>query len=188
MTEADVPDVTAPEPTDGNDRGSWAGAEGWLEDRRTSAPAPPDRSVATGPANSTPERPLQVHTVHVDGRQGSTVAGALDALAAALRFPAYYGRNPDAFIECLSDLLVVGPEGGLGSQYGDRDGIAADGVVIEVDHPDAFLGDPQDRAQLIKLVDYALRRPAPAGSTKVPLVVVLAAPTDAAPDSPSPAG
>lgn len=41
---------------------------------------------------------------HLDGGAVDTAAGFHDAVAAALGFPAYYGRNLDALDDCLSDL------------------------------------------------------------------------------------
>lgn len=41
---------------------------------------------------------------HVDGVAVGSVAEMHDALAAALGFPDYYGRNLDALADCLSDV------------------------------------------------------------------------------------
>ncbi|WP_016701349.1 barstar family protein [Actinoalloteichus spitiensis] len=56
----------------------------------------------------------------VDGRHCATRAQLFDEWSRALGFPDYFGRNWDAFDECLSDLLVGGagfgvPEAGQGS-------------------------------------------------------------------------
>ena len=41
---------------------------------------------------------------YVDGWRARTRAEFLDAIAASLAFPAYYGRNLDALNDCLRDL------------------------------------------------------------------------------------
>jgi RNAse (barnase) inhibitor barstar len=46
----------------------------------------------------------------VDGETVRSKADALDAIGAALDFPAYYGRNLDALFDCLTDLSWL-PEG-----------------------------------------------------------------------------
>ncbi|CAN5491544.1 hypothetical protein BH09ACT12_BH09ACT12_33580 [soil metagenome] len=40
---------------------------------------------------------------HLVGTEVATVADFHEAIAAALRFPPYYGRNLDALAECLAD-------------------------------------------------------------------------------------
>jgi RNAse (barnase) inhibitor barstar len=46
----------------------------------------------------------------VDGATVRTKAEAMDAIAAALSFPDYFGRNLDALYDCLTDLSWL-PEG-----------------------------------------------------------------------------
>ncbi len=41
---------------------------------------------------------------HLEGADVVTVEGFHDAIAAALAFPAYYGRNLDALNDCLRDV------------------------------------------------------------------------------------
>ncbi|MGO4201462.1 barstar family protein [Rhodococcus sp. TAF43] len=48
---------------------------------------------------------------HVRGRRMSTVPALFDEFAAALQFPYYFGRNKDAFDECLGEIGdTVGPD------------------------------------------------------------------------------
>ncbi|MGO4256327.1 barstar family protein [Marmoricola sp. RAF53] len=42
---------------------------------------------------------------HVDGWRNPTKTDTLDAFAAALAFPEWFGRNLDAFADCLADVL-----------------------------------------------------------------------------------
>jgi hypothetical protein len=51
--------------------------------------------------------------------------------ASTLGFPAFYGRNMDAWIDCMTSLDA--PEGGMTAVYGS----ASDPVVLQVDHADA---------------------------------------------------
>lgn len=99
-----------------------------------------------------------VHSVHVDGVDCATTADALDAFARALGFPSYYGHNADAFIECLGDMLVYGPSGGLGSRWGAQPGIDSSAVLVIVRHADQFLrdGDEWDREAFERVVGVAL--------------------------------
>lgn len=48
------------------------------------------------------ERGVTVHLV--DGSAVTTKAAALDAIAAALSFPDWFGKNLDALYDCLRDL------------------------------------------------------------------------------------
>ena len=41
---------------------------------------------------------------HLDGRRARSKASFLHAAAEAMHFPAYFGRNWDAFEECINDL------------------------------------------------------------------------------------
>lgn len=48
---------------------------------------------------------------HVRGRRMPTLAALFDEFAAALQFPYYFGRNKDAFDECLGEVgETVGPD------------------------------------------------------------------------------
>jgi hypothetical protein len=49
----------------------------------------------------------------VDGRRGRTKRTLLDELARALDFPAHFGKNWDAFEDCLNDLSWLEADGYL---------------------------------------------------------------------------
>jgi hypothetical protein len=59
-------------------------------------------------AESVRQSGAQPHVV--DGATVRTKAEAMDAIAAALSFPDYFGRNLDALYDCLTDLSWL-PEG-----------------------------------------------------------------------------
>ncbi len=48
--------------------------------------------------------PPSYFTAYVDGAKIRDKAGLMDALAAAFRFPAYFGKNWDALLDCLRSL------------------------------------------------------------------------------------
>ncbi|MCM2267055.1 MAG: barstar family protein [Elusimicrobiales bacterium] len=51
-------------------------------------------------------------TAALDGGAVSDKAALMTALAAAFRFPAYFGRNWDALLDCLRSLPEFNPAGG----------------------------------------------------------------------------
>jgi hypothetical protein len=55
------------------------------------------------------DRDLTVRVVR--GRAMRTLSGLFDEFAAVLAFPPYFGKNKDAFDECLADLEDLSPEG-----------------------------------------------------------------------------
>lgn len=73
------------------------------------------------------------HTVQIDAEVLSTSASLIDAFAAALSFPEYFGRNWGALYECFSDYFII-EDGGLGSEFGDRFGVNADAVRLIFTH------------------------------------------------------
>ena len=95
---------------------------------------------------------------YVDGRPIADKAQFLDAFASALHFPGYFGRNWDAFEECLHDL-----------SWQHFDG--AKGVVIILDRPDGFARSQPD--------EWAVARDLLAGvvatrqNNATPMVVLL---------------
>lgn len=69
---------------------------------------------------------------HVDGWRHGTKVEILDAFAAALSFPDWFGRNLDALADCLAD--VVEPTVVLWDGWGvlARDDAAAFAAVLEI--------------------------------------------------------
>lgn len=62
--------------------------------------APSDTAAQVAAAAA--ERGVLAHVV--DGSSVTTKAAALDAFAAAMSFPSWFGRNLDALYDCLTDL------------------------------------------------------------------------------------
>jgi RNAse (barnase) inhibitor barstar len=88
--------------------------------------------------------------VHLVGPVTSK-AEALDAIGAALRFPAWYGRNLDALYDCLTDLSWLP---------------AGEHVLIWSGYRDLELADPEGYRAVLTVLDDA--------SATGPLVVLLA--------------
>lgn len=97
-----------------------------------------------------------VWVAHLDGRFCRTEPQFLDAIADALGFPEYYGRNWDAFDECFRDLFDV-DEGGMGSAWGGTDGRPERTLHLVVDHADQLLVD--DDLRYLGIVLENFRRP-----------------------------
>ncbi|WP_414940537.1 barstar family protein [Amycolatopsis sp. cmx-11-51] len=49
------------------------------------------------------------HPHPIDGRKTTDKASTLDAIAEALSFPGYFGKNLDALYDCLTDLSWLPP-------------------------------------------------------------------------------
>jgi hypothetical protein len=77
--------------------------------------------------------------VVLDASCWSTTEDALDALASALRFPDYFGRNLDAFRDCLEDVASF--------QYGSDDNSA--GTTVALSHFDGFATRQPDVAHAL---------------------------------------
>lgn len=82
----------------------------------------------------------QVHAVRIEGTRCTSARALLDTWGNALEFPAYYGRNLDAFNECMTDLLVL-ERGGLGAEFGDRPGRPVRALVVSVGNAQDVLRD-----------------------------------------------
>lgn len=68
----------------------------------------------------------QMPTVKIDGSRLSDWAAFHDVFAEALGFPDFYGRNMDAWIDCMTSLDA--PEDGLTSVHGS----GTDPVVLHI--------------------------------------------------------
>ena len=125
--------------------------------------------MTRGQARSTPleirpEFPLRdgadagVWQVELDGRHSRTTTGFLVSAGVALGFPAYYGRNWDAFYECFGDLLEV-TEGGMGHEFYDRPGRPEHTLHLVVRNAEELLADASPRD--LDLLVWKLRDPHP---------------------------
>jgi RNAse (barnase) inhibitor barstar len=47
---------------------------------------------------------MKSRTVYLDGTRITSKVDFLDAIATALDFPSYFGRNWDALVDCLRDI------------------------------------------------------------------------------------
>lgn len=56
--------------------------------------------------------PPSFFTAFIDGEKASAKDGLMDELARAFSFPAYFGRNWDALLDCLRSLHDYSPAGG----------------------------------------------------------------------------
>jgi hypothetical protein len=94
----------------------------------------------------------------VDGRVARDKAAFLDMFAQALSFPAYFGRNWDAFEECLNDLAAQWRDEGLK-------------VAIVYDGADALAeAAPHDWETARSIFESAVKTWQPAG---LPILVLL---------------
>ncbi|MDP2865338.1 MAG: barstar family protein [Elusimicrobiota bacterium] len=85
--------------------------------------------------------PPSYFTAYVDGALIQDKAGLLDALAAAFKFPSYFGKNWDALLDCLRSL---------------PDEIPAEGYVLAVRNSRAFLSSsPRDREDFADIAGEA---------------------------------
>lgn len=90
----------------------------------------------------------------VDGAQARDKASFMDAVARALAFPDYFGRNWDAFAECLDDL-----------HWHDVP------VIVVVDHAAELLaGAPAELDTLLRIVADAFAPDAELPSSTLKLV------------------
>ena len=111
-----------------------------------------------------PEFPLPdgaddgVWQAELNGRFCRTAKEFLISVGVALGFPAYYGRNWDAFYECFGDLLEV-TEGGMGHEFGDRSGRPARTLPRVVRHAGELLADASPRD--LDLLIWKLHDPHP---------------------------
>ena len=108
----------------------------------------------TGQGRSEASSARATHVVDINAENLSTPERLFDALAAALDFPEYFGRNWGALYECFSDYFII-EDGGLGSEFGGRAGIDADAVKIGFIHADGMVGNGSSMAaDVIDLLRY----------------------------------
>lgn len=91
-----------------------------------------------------------MHTI--DGTHIHTVNDLYDAFATTLSFPAYFGRNWDAFEECLGDYLTTHPDTPV--------------TITAADHL-LDLATPDDRATLAAIIAPHRNQTASGGATLV---------------------
>ena len=85
--------------------------------------------------------PPSYFTAYVDGALIRDKAGLLDALAAAFKFPSYFGKNWDALLDCLRSL---------------PDGLPARGYVLAVRNSSSFLSSsPRDLEDFAEIAGEA---------------------------------
>lgn len=99
-----------------------------------------------------------VWQAELDAQHCRTAKEFLISAGVALDFPAYYGRNWDAFYECFSDLLEV-TTGGMGYEFYDRPGRPDRTLHLVVRRAEQLLAgaEPRDLGVLV----WLLRNPQP---------------------------
>lgn len=109
----------------------------------------------------------------VAGHRMRTLSGVFDEFSLALQFPGYFGRNKDAFDECIAELEDLPP---------------GNGYVVVVTQPDEVLSsaEPADFRWLVQSLESAAcewARPVEQGESwdrsAVPFHLVLAGVGDA---------
>jgi hypothetical protein len=96
------------------------------------------------PASDDPDGDPTVWRADLDSRHCRTARGFLVEAGVVLGFPAYYGRNWDAFYECFSDLLEV-TTGGMGYEFYDRPGRPERTLHLVVRNAEELLVDAEPR-------------------------------------------
>jgi len=120
-----------------------------------------------------------VLNLDIDVAGASSPEGLFDAISGAMDFPEYFGRNWDALNECFSDYFIV-EDGGLGSEFGGREGVHAQAVRLRFLHSTGLLrhGDGLLRS-LMRVLRYTVK--ATSGRRAADLHVVFQLdPTDSA--------
>jgi RNAse (barnase) inhibitor barstar len=101
--------------------------------------------------------PPRFFVARVDGGKIAGKAELMEALASAFRFPAYFGRNWDALLDCLRSL---------------PDEVPAEGYVLAVENSALFLsasaGDKNDFSEVAEDARAFLEE-----KYKVPFVIAL---------------
>jgi Barstar (barnase inhibitor) len=110
------------------------------------------------PASDAPGTDPTVWRADLDGGRCRTGRGFLVEVGVALRFPAYHGRNWDAFYECFGDLLEV-TSGGMGYEFYDRPGLPERTLHLVIHHAEELLVDAENRD--LGILVWELRNPRP---------------------------
>lgn len=76
--------------------------------------------------------------MRIDGRELTDWNSFHDVFAQVLGFPSFYGRNLDAWIDCMTSLDA--PEDGMTTVHGD----ATDPVVLHIEHASSIPSDVFD--------------------------------------------
>ena len=79
---------------------------------------------------ASPERRFEMPTVRIDGRQITNWRTFHNVFSKAFGFPGFYGRNMDAWIDCLTS--VDDPDSGMTKVFAT----SSDPVVLQIDHVD----------------------------------------------------
>ena len=107
-----------------------------------------------------------LRVIEVDGARCQTKSSLFEEFSIRLRFPGYFGRNWDAFDECMRDL----------------EWLPARGYVLVVKNADNLLGrDRQDRDTFVGIMRAAgaeWAHPRPTSQSGVPFHVLLLVPSD----------
>lgn len=116
--------------------------------------------------------------VQIDARQIINWDSFHNVFSAAFGFPAFYGRNMDAWIDCLTSL--DNPEDGLTNVHAPRGGV----LVIQLDHAADFARRcPEQYAALLECAAFVNWRKIEVGESPV-LVMSLFAGNPAEASSP----
>lgn len=95
----------------------------------------------------------KLYVVRVDGRLCTTKNDLFKHWSERFEFPRYFGFNFSALEECLSDYRSL-THGGLGSEYRDRRGVAAESVLVVASDAHRLLGrEPELRRTLFVICD-----------------------------------
>lgn len=98
-----------------------------------------DKVEAVQVASGWAEGGIAVRTLR--GSRMRAVAGLFDEVAAAMEFPAYFGRNWAAFDECLADMEWLLPATGI--------------AIVVHDAAQVLLDEPEELAVLVRVLRAA---------------------------------
>ncbi|MGI8306634.1 barstar family protein [Saccharopolyspora hattusasensis] len=78
------------------------------------------------------------YVVILNGAQCESGRDLFNEFSRKLNFPAYFGANWAAFDECLNDFVILNGRG-MGSEFGDREGIHARMLLLAIVNADRIL-------------------------------------------------